>query len=210
MLILCDNQDITRVGLQWLCNEMKHNDIAFATDKATLAKLLDKQEQATVVLDYTLFDFTSFDELLIWQQRFQSVQWLFFSETLTNDLVRLVVASSPRFGIILKDAPLPKIRQALHDTLRGEPYRYAPLVQMADEQRQEEERVKLTKTEMEILRDIALGLTTKEIAEKRFSSFHTINTHRKNIFRKLNVNNIHEATKYALRAGMVDAAEYYI
>ena len=210
MLILCDNQDITRVGLQWLCDEMKHNDIAFAADKAALATLLDEQEHAAVVLDYTLFDFASFDELLIWQQRFQSVQWLFFSETLTNDLVRLVVASSPRFGIILKDAPLPKIRQALHDTLRGEPYLYAPLVQMAEEQQQEVERAKLTKTEMEILRDIALGLTTKEIAEKRFSSFHTVNTHRKNIFRKLNVNNIHEATKYALRAGMVDAAEYYI
>lgn len=210
MLILCDNQDITRVGLQWLCNEMKYNDIAFAADKAALAKLLDEQEQAVVVLDYTLFDFASFDELLIWQQRFQSVQWLLFSETLTNDFVRLVVASSPRFGLILKDAPLPQIRQALYDALHGEPYLYAPLVQMADEQWQEVERVKLTKTEMEVLRDIALGLTTKEIAEKRFSSFHTINTHRKNIFRKLNVNNVHEATKYALRAGMVDAAEYYI
>ena len=210
MLILCDNQDITRVGLQWLCSEMKYNGIAFAADKAALAKLLDEQEQAVVVLDYTLFDFASFDELLIWQQRFQSVQWLLFSETLTNDFVRLVVASSPRFGLILKDAPLPQIRQALYDALHGEPYLYATLVQMADEQRQEVERAKLTKTEMEILRDIALGLTTKEIAEKRFSSFHTINTHRKNIFRKLNVNNIHEATKYALRAGMVDAAEYYI
>ncbi len=210
MLILCDNQDITRVGLQWLCNEMKHNDITFAADKAALATLLDGQEQAVVVLDYTLFDFASFDELLIWQQRFQSVQWLLFSETLTNDFVRLVVASNPRFGLILKDAPLPQIRQALYDALHGEPYLYAPLVQMADEQRQEVERAKLTKTEMEVLRDIALGLTTKEIAEKRFSSFHTINTHRKNIFRKLNVNNIHEATKYALRAGMVDAAEYYI
>jgi len=53
-------------------------------------------------------------------------------------------------------------------------------------------------------------MTTKEIAEKRFSSFHTINTHRKNIFRKLGVNNVHEATKYALRAGLVDSAEYYI
>ena len=101
MLILCDNQDITRVGLQWLCNEMKYNDIAFAADKAALATLLDGQEHAAVVLDYTLFDFASFDELLIWQQRFQSVQWLLFSETLTNDFVRLVVASSPRFGLIL-------------------------------------------------------------------------------------------------------------
>ena len=68
----------------------------------------------------------------------------------------------------------------------------------------------ITKTETEILKDIALGMTTKEIAEKRFSSFHTVNTHRKNIFRKLGVNNVHEATKYALRAGLVDSAEYYI
>ena len=37
-----------------------------------------------------------------------------------------------------------------------------------------------------------------------------IMTHRKNIFRKLEVNNVHEATKYALRAGLVDSAEYYI
>lgn len=70
--------------------------------------------------------------------------------------------------------------------------------------------INLTKTETEILKDIALGMTTKEIAEKRFSSFHTVNTHRKNIFRKLGVNNVHEATKYALRAGLVDSAEYYI
>lgn len=73
---------------------------------------------------------------------------------------------------------------------------------------QEENR--LTPTETEILRDIALGLTTREIAEKRYSSFHTVNTHRKNIFRKIGVNNVHEATRYALRAGMVDSAEYYI
>ena len=72
------------------------------------------------------------------------------------------------------------------------------------------ETVNLTKTEQEILKDIALGMTTKEIAAKRFSSFHTVNTHRKNIFRKLGVNNVHEATKYALRAGLVDAAKYYI
>ena len=68
----------------------------------------------------------------------------------------------------------------------------------------------LTRTETEILKDIALGMTSKEIADQRFSSFHPINTHRKNIFRKLGVNNAHEATKYALPAGLIDAAEYYI
>ncbi|MBP7985385.1 MAG: response regulator transcription factor, partial [Bacteroidaceae bacterium] len=73
-----------------------------------------------------------------------------------------------------------------------------------------EDDILLTPTETEILKDIALGMTTKEIAEKRISSFHTVNTHRKNIFRKLKVNNAYEATKYALRAGLIDSAEYYI
>lgn len=54
------------------------------------------------------------------------------------------------------------------------------------------------------------GKTTKEIAAEKNLSFHTINSHRKNIFRKLGVNNVHEATKYAMRAGIVDLAEYYI
>ena len=81
---------------------------------------------------------------------------------------------------------------------------------LAPQVSQVDEEVKLTPTEIEILKDIALGQTTKEIAERRFSSFHTVNTHRKNIVRKLGVNNVHEATKYALRAGLVDSAEYYI
>lgn len=68
----------------------------------------------------------------------------------------------------------------------------------------------LTSTEMAILRAVAQGKTTKEIAAERFSSIHTINTHRKNIFHKLGVNTAHEAVKYAIRAGWVDPSEFYI
>ena len=71
-------------------------------------------------------------------------------------------------------------------------------------------RVALTATETEILKEIAMGKTTKEIAAARCSSFHTVNTHRKNIFRKLDVNTAYEATKYALRAGLIESSDYYI
>ena len=57
---------------------------------------------------------------------------------------------------------------------------------------------------------VSLNRQEAEIAAERFSSIHTITTHRKNIFRKLEINNIHEATRYALRAGIIDSAEYYI
>ena len=50
----------------------------------------------------------------------------------------------------------------------------------------------------------------ERIETERFSSIHTITTHRKNIFRKLGVNTAHEVIKYAFRAGLVDSSEFYI
>jgi len=81
---------------------------------------------------------------------------------------------------------------------------------LSDWQQEEETQSILTTTETEIVKAIALGKTTKEIATERFSSIHTITTHRKNIFRKLGINTAHEAVKYALRAGLIDPSEFYI
>ena len=50
----------------------------------------------------------------------------------------------------------------------------------------------------------------KEIAEIKNLSFHTINTHRKNIFRKLSINSISQLVKYAINNGILTEIEYYI
>jgi DNA-binding NarL/FixJ family response regulator len=47
-------------------------------------------------------------------------------------------------------------------------------------------------------------MSVKEIANERCSSIHTITTHKKNIFRKIGVNNVYEAMQYARRAGLSD------
>ena len=96
--------------------------------------------------------------------------------------------------------------------LRGERYiaQHATEVLLQNAVVQEKHKDDLTQTEREVLKAIAQGKTTKEIAAERFSSIHTINSHRKNIFRKLGVNCAHDAMKYAFRAGLVDESEFYI
>jgi len=195
----------------YLCNNM---DMAYrqADDKVELLEQLKQDPESVVVLDYTLFDINDVEELEVLHERFPLVQWVLFSDDLSGDFVRRAIAISPRFSILLKESPMQELRDCLMFAVRRQRYicqRMAELLLAPPHSRVEEE-VKLTPTETEILKDIALGLTTREIAERRFSSFHTVNTHRKNIFRKLGVNNVHEATKYALRAGLVDSAEYYI
>jgi DNA-binding NarL/FixJ family response regulator len=73
-----------------------------------------------------------------------------------------------------------------------------------------EETSQLTISEIEIVRLISEGLTTKEIAALKFISFHTVISHRKNIFRKLGVTSISELIMYSIKAGWINTIEYHI
>jgi len=62
----------------------------------------------------------------------------------------------------------------------------------------------LTEREIEILKWIAQGYSNKEISEKLFISHRTVDTHRTNLMKKLDVHNIAGLIRYALRAGYVE------
>lgn len=213
-ILLADNQDITRAGILYLCDTMPEVGlIRTIANCRELIQALSVEPEVVVVLDYTLFDMVSADELIILQERFKRTEWLLFSEELSEDFMRRVLFSNEAFSIVLKDASLDEIRTALQSVLHSEQFICSRISGLLLNRRllgRTKELPVLTVTEKDILKSIALGRTTKEIASDRFSSIHTITTHRKNIFRKLEVNNVHEATKYALRAGIIDASEYYI
>lgn len=215
MIIIADRQDITRIGLTHVADSVDGSvECRYAEDKATLIELLKAAPDSVVYIDYTLFDIGDASELQIIAQRYSLSLWVLFSDELSYDFISQTVGVNRQFGIVLKDSSAHEIRESVVYALDHRRYICQRIAEMLinppAHEEQSSEIASLTKTETEILKLIALGMTTKEIAEHRFSSFHTVNTHRKNIFRKLGVNNAHEATKIALRAGLVDSAEYYI
>ncbi|MBE6261397.1 MAG: response regulator transcription factor [Prevotella sp.] len=210
--IIADNQELTQFALESLLKKDEENVVYRAFDKARLVELLKEHESAVVLLDYTLFDFADEDQLLIIAERFNLSDWILISDDLTPQFIRRVVYSSHQFSVVYKDAPLSEVREALSAVNRHTRYLSQRALETIITQQQQEEETPsiLTTTEMEIVKGIALGKTTKEIAAERFSSVHTVTTHRKNIFRKLGINTAHEAVKYALRAGLIDPSEFYI
>ena len=210
--ILADNQELTAFALRTLIRELESATIHVAVNKDQLISQLQKEEKSIVVLDYTLYDIQDEEQLLVIIERFPRTQWIMVSDDLTIQVLRKLVYTVRNVSIVFKDSPFKLFRHAIDYATRGDRY----LCQRAAEvlicqQADEEQRPKvLTETEIEILRGVAQGKTTKEIAYERYSSIHTVNTHKKNIFRKLQVNTAHEAIKYAFRAGLVDPSEFYI
>jgi len=214
-IIIADNQDISNAGWRYvLSNQYESVDICEVSDKKNLVLDLQKQPDSLIILDYTLFDFESVDELLILQIRFEQADWILFSDELSDEFLRTLLFNANSFSVLMKDSSKEEIISALKESIKGNRFicNHVSNILLDSSKKSHilSNKQLLTSTEQEILKEMALGKTTKEIAAKRFVSAHTIMTHRKNIFRKIEVNNVHEATKYAMRAGIVDMAEYYI
>lgn len=210
--ILADNQDLTRYALRSFLSMDKANTIQIASDKDSLMQLLTDCEQSIILLDYTMFDYTDEEQLFEVSKRFVQSQWIIICDELPSDSLRKIVNSSHRFSIVYKDCPMPEIIEAINATKTGRRYICQRAVDLflALQQEKVEAPNLLTATEIEIVKSIARGLTTKDIARERISSIHTINTHRKNIFHKLGINTSYELIRYAIRSGLFDASEYYI
>ena len=209
-LLLADNQPITRLGVINLWNKIVPDGVFIPVkDKEELLNSLAKFPEALIILDYTLFDFASLESLLITSVRYNRARWILFSDDLIESFIRRIVADR-HFSVLLKDASIEEISQALQSGLLKKQFLSEQIKIMLQHKKELNDRLPLTSTEIEILQSIAQGKTSQTVADERNLSVHTIATHRKNIFRKIGVNNVLEATKYAVQIGIVNMTEYMI
>lgn len=210
--IIADNQDITRAGLHYYIASIEPTGsiIVVKTKQELISALIGCCGTTIVILDYTIFNIASIDELLVIEKRFPTCHWIIFSHELSENLIyRLSVEES--ISLLLKESARDEIVSALRYAVEHERYICHQITNLlVAKPSVSPNKSNLTVAETEILKLIALGKSVKEIAAIRTSSIHTIITHKKNIFRKIEVNNVHEATKYALRAGLIEMMEYYI
>jgi len=210
--ILADNQDITRAGLISFLKEI--DDSAYVTEVTSSRLLLDTLRllpKSVVVVDYSLFDFSSFNQLINIKAGARESSWLLFSDELDEHFLRKLLMADPTISVVMKHNTKTQVMNALRCISVGEVYwcDFAESVMKSDVLPLKI-TVPLTASEKNILHEIALGKSTKEIAYEKNLSFHTVNAHRRNIYRKLGVNSVNEATRYALQAGLIDMMEYYI
>jgi DNA-binding NarL/FixJ family response regulator len=183
------------------------------TEKNDLIETLKLNITSILIIDPSLVDIAGFSELKEIKGSFPNLKLLI----ITNSVTRKELHEFNTIGInniILKNEGKEEIIEGLNATLNGKKYYSNELLDLLFESNEKkfigEETGQLTNSELEIVRLIAEGLTTKEIAARKFISFHTVISHRKNIFRKLGVTSISELIMYSIKAGWINTIEYHI
>ncbi|MGM0636064.1 MAG: response regulator [Bacteroidota bacterium] len=100
-------------------------------------------------------------------------------------------------GYLLKNSPLEEILTAIETVCKDKKYFDTELFNAKNSNSHNDIKSKLTPSEIKILRLIADGLTTAEIAEKRGTAISTVQKHRKNMAHKLELKGKGELMRYA-------------
>lgn len=209
-IILADDHVMLRDGIKKIINETKRMQvIGEASDGLELLKLLKHHTADMVILDISMPGLRGIEAAQEIRKSHPHVQTLFLSMYKTKEYLHLALSAGAK-GYMLKEDTGSELIHAVDAIRKGKTY-LSPLIlkdlpndligicrgnnQLNDDP--------LTPRERQITKLIAEGKTSKEIAASLYISIHTVNNHRKNIKKKLNIRKNADLVKFAMQQGYI-------
>ncbi|MGB3454335.1 MAG: response regulator transcription factor [Moheibacter sp.] len=188
---LVDDHQLILDGIQKLLDSVENYEIVFVVNRAREAlELMEKNPVDLVITDVAMPDLNGAQFIKKVRQKDQKVKIMVLSMYKTD-----LVDESEINGYILKESSSETILKKVKEVLE----RDSRLSQFSEIDTQNS----LSKREQEIVVEIGNGLSSEQIAEKLFLSYYTVETHKKNIFLKLNVKTTAELIKKAMFLGVI-------
>jgi DNA-binding NarL/FixJ family response regulator len=210
-ILLADDHAVVRRGLRLvLDSEPDLEVVAEAGDGAEAVDRALEQEVDLAILDVTMPRLTGIQAAQELSRRMPALRILFLSMH-DNERYFFEALRAGASGYVLKSVADRDLVEACRATMRGEPFVYPEAVKALI--RDHLERVAageavpedpLSPRESEIVKLVAEGHTSREIAELLVISEKTVERHRTNILEKLRMRDRVELTRYAIRRGLIE------
>lgn len=210
-ILIAETQYLIIEGLQSIF--ARHKEIrvlGVMVNKQDLFDNLHELRPDLVVLDPLSLEGFRLDDLHTIETVCPGTNVLLITDISDPGLVRQLVETGAK-GYLTKTCDEKEIIDAIYGLVRGESMFCHKVVNILTEgiasAAVDCEPAGLSEREVEIIRLIANGYTTRQIADKLYRSFHTITTHRKNIMKKLGINSTSELMVYAMNTGLIQPRE---
>ncbi len=210
-IVLADDHKIFREGIRQLFDLQEDMQLlGEAADGRTAVQLFGDLSPDVVIMDVTMPGLNGIDatrRIIAADPGAKVVALSMHSER--RFAIEILKAGAK--GYLLKDCAFDELVRAIHAVVAGHIYLCPEMTEgvLGDslhtlDAGEALESSPLTLREREVLQLFAEGKSTKEIAQLLHVSPKTIETHRSQVMKKLNLNNLVELTKYAIREGMTD------
>ncbi len=206
-LALVDDHQIVIDGLMSLLEGHPQFTFAFATtDPASVMQKLEKEPVDILLTDVMMPGISGPALAKMVAKKFPAIRILALSMNGEGDVVNEMISDANISGYVLKNVGKQELVTALEKIAAGDTYFSDEVI---DELNKSSSRKKqnalahLTDREIEIIGLIEKEYNNRQIAEALFISERTVETHRKNIFRKTGTNTVIGLIKYAYEQKLV-------
>jgi DNA-binding NarL/FixJ family response regulator len=207
-VVLADDHALVRAGMRSLLNGMPQvHVVAEAASGEEAVELAGRERPDVVLMDIAMKGITGLEAAARIRERHPEVRVVILSMHAGEEYV-LQALRAGAVGYLLKDAATGELELALRSVMRGESW-FSPAVsrQVVEGYVQrvggEAAAEVLTARQREVLRLVAGGKSTKEIAYDLTLSVKTVETHRAQIMERLGIRDVAGLVRYALRTGLV-------
>jgi DNA-binding NarL/FixJ family response regulator len=202
-VVLADDHDLVRSGIKALLSMVEGVEvIAEARDGRELVTLVEDLKPDVVMTDISMPGMDGISAIAEIHARHPEVRMLVLSMYDTVDFVKRAVANGA-CGYLMKDAPPFELEQALRSVMATGSYFSPAIAQRLLQPSEPTVDDELTHRQVEILKLIAQGKASKEIAYELGLSPKTVDVHRARIMERLRLNDIASLTLYAVRKGLI-------
>ncbi|WP_010135120.1 response regulator [Ochrovirga pacifica] len=206
-IIVADDHQLFRDGLTALLNKYKHlNVLKNVEDGIALFQELKniKPQPDIILLDLSMPNMNGFEALKKLKKEYRDIKTIAISMHNDGNYIARCAQYGAK-GYLLKNTDEEEVIQAIKQVYDGHKYYNHELSQkMIDSMARVDNAKKLTKKETQILEMISKGMTTKEIATKLYISTRTVETHRSNMLKKLEVKNTVELLNTATSLNIIE------
>ena len=202
-IVLADDHDLVRSGIKALLSMIDGVEvIAEARDGLELIQLVDDLQPDVVMTDISMPRMDGIAAISQIHASYPEMRVLVLSMYDTVDFVKRAVASGA-CGYLTKDAPPFELEQAVRSVMATGSYFSPAIAQRLLQPSEPTIDDELTQRQIEILKLIAQGRASKEIAFELGLSPKTVDVHRARIMERLRLNDIASLTLYAVRKGLI-------
>jgi DNA-binding NarL/FixJ family response regulator len=200
-LVLIDDHPLVRDGLRARLEAAPHLTVIGEAGNADEALKLAADEANPpdlALMDVGMAGMSGIQLAALFHERFPGIRVLMLSMHDNIEYVTQAVRAGAG-GYVLKDSPATEIIHAIDAVLAGKTFFSAGLAaRMIQAQSMQTPLERLTPRERDILDALALGLSSKQIAQQHGLSVRTVETHRLNLKRKLDIDGQAELIKFAV------------
>lgn len=200
-VLVCDDHTLMVEGLSVLLEGHPEFELAgFAHSASEAIQLLESNVPEVLLLDLNLKESDGFEVLKVARERHPALLIIILTMYRDQSLIERARKEGAN-AFLEKSVSNAELFTAMRRDSR-EPFLLSSRLQEEEQQRENFRdhfagKMKLTKREIELICVLAKGKTTHEAAQLLFLSPYTVETHRKNIFKKLNIKSIIELVNFA-------------